>query len=203
MSWIDRGGSSITHAGAGFQATLLEVNPVFPVGVFEFEELPSLKPPINLGSGEIAPVWSGPLVGGGEFDLAELRGNPVVVFTWLPQSERSLEGLDLMQRLYVDYSEDVEFVTVNHFAESEAARLLERRSITIPTVFCTDAFDLATCAAPGVGVSPNASPRNLWGNPIPSTTVLDADGVVVAVFIGPIEYEDELDLLLAQIAGVG
>lgn len=36
---------------------------------------------------------------------------------------------------------------------------------------------------------------------IPSTTVLDADGVVVTVFTGPIEYEAELDVLVAQLAG--
>ena len=49
----------------------------------------------------------------------------------------------------------------------------------------------------------DASPWYLWGNDIPSVTVLDVAGFVVEVYTGwPGEYEGELDQLLAMISGL-
>jgi len=182
------------------------VNPAFPVGIFDYEEMEFPADPDELGVGDIAPPWSGPIVGGGAFSIAEMQGSHVVVFNWFPScGDGCFEGLDLMQRLYDQYAEAIEFVTVSEDTESETARLLERRSNTVPAVFCvaeTFPYTDAACATPESGIDWEASPWFLWGNSIPSTTVLDAEGVAVAIYTGHIEYGDQLDELLAQIAGV-
>jgi peroxiredoxin len=205
--WYDVDSSVLLRSlgtGQDVEATLLDLNPVFPEGVFDYVEL--VPPPDRLGVGHRAPLWSGPLVGGGQFDLAQVQGNPVVVFNWFPTcGDGCVEGLDLMQRLYDRYTGEIEFVTVSEDTESETARLLERQSNTVPAVFCVaeaSPYTDPACATPESGIDWEASPWSLWGNSIPSTTVLDAEGVAVAIYTGHIEYGDQLDELLAQIAGV-
>lgn len=187
------------------EATLLELNPIFPEGIFEYEEI--VAPPVEdiIQIGDVAPLWSGPLVGGGDFDLAKVRGSHVVVYNWLVgYGSSQLHGLDLMQRMYDKYGDALEFVTVHEDSEPETVRILERRANTVPAVYCIAASGTdhdPACTTPEPIEDPwLASPWFLWGNNVPSTTVLDETGTVVAIYTGPIEYEAELDALLAQIA---
>ena len=190
------------------ETTVFEVDPVFPEGIFEYEEITPPPPDDTLRVGDTAPLWSGPLVGGGSFDLAEQRGSPVVVFNWFPTcGDGCFDGLGLIQELYETYGDSVVFVTVSEEIESETARALERRNNTVPAVYCvvgTGGPDVDPgCATPQPGVDPwLASPWYLWGNPIPSTTVLDGNGTAVAVYTEFIEYGEELDSLLAELSGV-
>jgi hypothetical protein len=174
------------------------------------------------GVGEKAPVWSGPRIGGGEFNLADYRhpsgkpedGSFVIVFDWFPAcGDGCFEGLDLMQYLYDSYGQTdwtaetggyrVQFVTVSEDVESETSRLLERGSNTVPAVFCRADYNAPACATPELGIHRDASPWSLWGNGVPSTTVIDVRGTVVQAYLGRVDaYAGELGGLLAQIAGV-
>ena len=72
-----------------WEATLLDINPVFPVEIFEYVPMEFPEEGRGIRSGDIAPLWSGPLVGGGTFDMADHRGeqpdaNFVVLYDWFP-----------------------------------------------------------------------------------------------------------------------
>ncbi|MDH3606634.1 MAG: hypothetical protein OER12_06530 [Acidimicrobiia bacterium] len=219
--WFDTETALLVREGGSgtditMETTLLEVNPAFPVGIFEYEEMEFGPGAEALEPGEIAPLWHGPLIGGGEFDLANYvgsGGDTVVVFNWFPTcGDSCLEGLDLMQRLHDEYDpatgSDIVFVTVSEDIESETARLVQRRGNTVPAVYCVvvlePPYQDPACATSVPGVDPwEASPWFLWGNPIPSITVIDSTGVVIGVFTGyPSEYEADLEALLGEIAGV-
>jgi hypothetical protein len=188
----------------GWEATLLETNPAFPERIFEWPETPPVEEEPGIGPGDIAPLWSGPLLGGGEFDLADYRGGHVVVYNWLVgYGSSQLDGLDLMQRMYEKYGESITFVTVHEDSASETSRVLERRGNTVPAVHCITADGTdhdPACATPELGADWSASPWFLWGNNVPSTTVLDESGTVLVVHTGAVQYELELDALLARIA---
>ncbi|MGI9647859.1 MAG: hypothetical protein ACR2OI_05005 [Acidimicrobiia bacterium] len=207
----------------GSEVTLLETNPVYPEGIFEFVEMyPDQAPQPELKTGDLAPLWRAPLIGGGEFDLADYRhpigvpenGSFVVVFNWGPGycADGCRESLDVFQRLYAEYGRtdwfsetggfNIEFVTVSEDEETESARVLDRFGITVPAVACwADGNPLCTTPEPNVNPD-DASPWYLWGNPIPSTTVLDVTGTVVEVVTGQHgEHEVALFDLLNLISG--
>jgi hypothetical protein len=208
----------------GSEVTLLEIDPSFPPGIFEFEDkYPDLAETQGLQVGDLAPLWGGPLIGGGEFDIADYRhpsglpenGSFVVVFNWAPgYCTDACEGsLNVVQRLYDSYGRtdwftetggfNIEFVTVSEDLQSETARLIDRFGITVPAVACWADHGSPLCTTPEPGVSrDDASPWYLWGNSISSTTVLDVSGTVVEVLIGPLdEHEAALGQLLSLISG--
>jgi peroxiredoxin len=185
-----------------WEATLLDINPVFPEKIFEYEpmEFPEGEPQ-GIAVGDAAPNWRGPLVGGGTFDTADHRGEQpdssfVVLYDWFPGcGDVCTENLVEFQRLYETHgaNDNVTFVTVSEDTESETSRALERLNIDVPTVHCGWEPD-AVCLPD--------SPWTLWRNGVPSVTVIDPDGQVVDVFVKP-PIDDELWDLLALIAGGG
>ncbi|MCJ7780924.1 MAG: redoxin domain-containing protein, partial [Acidimicrobiia bacterium] len=185
-----------------WETTLLDVNPVFPEGIFEYLPMEfSEDEPQGIAAGDAAPNWSGPLVGGGDFDTADHRGEQpessfVVLYDWFPGcGDVCTENLVEFQRLYETHGsrDSVTFVTVSEDTESETSRALERLNIDVPTVHCGWEPD-AVCLPD--------SPWTLWLNGVPSDTVIDPDGQVVDVFTQP-PIDDELRDLLALIAGEG
>lgn len=183
-----------------WEATILEIDPVFPEGIFSYVPMEFPEEEGGIGTGDLAPVWHGPLVGGGVFDVADHRGKQpgaayIVLYNWFPGcGDVCTENLTEFQRLYDTHgtSDNLTFVTVSEDTESETRRLLDRLNIDVPTVHC--GWDPDAVCLPD-------SPWSLWLNPIPSTTVIDSDGIVVDVFMPPID--DELRALLESIAGGG
>jgi hypothetical protein len=220
--WYDIAtGFRVSHAEDSYSATatLFDVNPTFPGGVFAYNELDfeSLHPEL-LELGEIAPLWSGPLVGGGEFHVGDYRvsegspdpGSYLVLFDWFPGcGDVCFSGLEVMQRLHDEFgdADGIEFLTVSEDIESETVRVLERLSIDVPTVYCWNDPDTVThdqysaCTTPEPGVDPMfASPGYLWGQGV---TVVDEAGRVLEQFAGfPGDYESSLEALVTDIAGV-
>ncbi len=213
---IETGEEVAFDAFSSATATLLEIDPAFPDGIFEYEEIvePPEPPPLPIALGDVAPLFSGPLVGGGEFDLADYRhpgGSYVVVFDWsIGTFDSSADGLDLMERLYGKYGHtdwpaetggsNIEFVSVGESDVEDVQRVVERLSLEVPTVYCFDK-DLvhvvrgvrsgsgvgnAACTTPEPWVDwQGGSPAwDLWNHEPPTTTVIDPDGVVVGHFTG-------------------
>ena len=175
-----------------WEVTALEINPQFPAGVFEYVGPEYVAPDDAVVVGDNAPAWSGPLVGGGTFDVADQVGTHVLVYNWSPHY--GVVGLDFLyefQLLSDAYSnESLTFVSVSEDTLAETTQVLDRMEITVPTVHC--------------GWDPNQvclpeSPWFLWRNGIPSVTVIDPDGIVVGVFAEP-PIDAELEQLLGDIS---
>ncbi len=174
-----------------WEVTLLEINPQFPAGVFDYREPDWVEAPFQLAVGDVAPPWSGPLVGGGSFDMAEQAGKYVVVYSWFPHY--AVAGLDFLHELQLlsdTYSsESLTFVTVSGDTLAETQNVLDRMGITVPTVHC--GYDPDQVCFP-------QEPWVLWGTGL-TVTVIDPDGVVVAVF-PQLPFDDELEQLLGDIS---
>jgi peroxiredoxin len=142
--------------------------------------------------GDDAPAWSGPLVGGGTFDMADQVGKYVLVYNWSPHY--GVIGLDYLydfQLLSDSHSaESLTFVSVSEDTLAETKQVLDRMEITVATVHC--GWDPDQVCLP-------ESPWFLWRNGIPSVTVIDPDGIVVAVF-DELPFDGELEQLLGDIS---
>lgn len=184
-----------------WEATLLDVTPLFPDGIFEYEPIEFPEEQSGIAAGDVAPLWTGPLVGGGIFDMAGYRGEQpdasyVLLYDWFPGcGDVCTENLVEFQRLYETHgaNDNMTFVTVSEDMESETSRALERLNIDVLTVHCGWEPD-AVCLPD--------SPWTLWRNGVPSVTVVDPDGVVVDVFMRP-PIDDELRDLLNSITDGG
>jgi hypothetical protein len=218
--WFDLGtGLAVGFASdfSTWQVDLFDVDPTFPEGIFE-HTLPTLtKNPYALGDG-IVPAWSGPLLDGTMVDLEEFRRAPedrdvlgtsfVVVYDWFPTcGPICLEGIADFQTLYDKYGTtdwaataggyNIEFLSVVEDVVSEAQRTNERLGITVPTVSCF----IEEGAHNQIEVCTPENPWNLWGNGLPSWTVMDTGGFFVYGVTGRDYDFAALDSLLAEISG--
>ncbi|MBW2551864.1 MAG: hypothetical protein JRE73_14120 [Deltaproteobacteria bacterium] len=223
--WFDLGtGLAVGFANDfwSWQVDLLGVNPTFPEGIFE-HDLPTLtKNPYVLGDGivnAIVPAWSGPLIDGTMVNLEEFRRPPdqpgpvpgtsfVVVYDWFPTcGPICLEGIADFQTLYEKYGTtdwdaatggySIEFLSVVEDVVSVAQRTNERLGITVPTVSCF----IEEGAHDQIDVCTPENPWNLWGNALPSWTVMDTGGFFVYGVTGRDYDFAALDSLLAEISG--
>lgn len=158
------------------------------------------------------------------------NGSFVVVFSWVPPpfcGPECADQLDLMQQLYTEYGRNdwfdltggynIEFVTVAEDTAAATSETLEQRSIDVPTVYCYPEPDPITHGQPSLcvpapsetnSVEPWPTDTNgdligpLWGNPIPSITLVDASGIIYDVYTGPPSaYESDLEALLRFVSG--
>lgn len=157
------------------------------------------------------------------------NGSFVVVLSWWPPpfcSPECGEQLDVMQKLYEEYGQvdwvaitggyTIEFVTVSEDTAAITSETLEQRSIEVPTVHCYpepnpitgQPFRCVPAPSETEGLEPwptndfGDSVGPLWGNPIPSITLVDASGFIYEVYDGsPNAYESDLDAQLRFISG--
>jgi thiol-disulfide isomerase/thioredoxin len=138
---------------------------------------------------ERAPAFSGPLLGGGEFDLAEARGDVVVLnvwASWCPPCRSEAPALQAVSAESAD--QDVRFVGVNTRDNETDARAFEQEfGLTYPSVVDTTG---ARLLAFGDTLPPTA---------IPSTLVIDREGRLAARILDEVT-ETSLRELVADIA---
>lgn len=86
--------------------------------------------------GEVVPSFAGPLLGGGTFDLSELRGRPVLVMLWADWCPPCVGSLDAFQTLAGQWDDRVDFVSVLTFGGTPefAAAVVQEHEFTIPVV---------------------------------------------------------------------
>ncbi len=158
-----------------FEVTSLVYQPIFTTATFAVVHPLDLPPAVdverlpllNLERGFEAPIFSGPLLGGGSFDLQELRGRPVLVLLWAdwcPPCERSLPAF---QELSEQWSDQVAFVSVLTMESTPeiATEIIEEGGFTFPVV-----IDLTD---------------QLWNaEGIPTFVLLDSDGNAVDAING-------------------
>jgi peroxiredoxin len=136
-----------------------------------------------------APTISGPTLEGGTFDLAEQRGQVVVLNVWgswcgpcraeAPQLERAAVALA---------PKGVQFVGLNTRDKPEPAKaFIKRFGITFPSLSDPD-------GRLQLGFRDTLPPAA-----IPSTLVIDREGRVAARIIGPLESQSTLVALVEQV----
>lgn len=158
------------------------------------------------------------------------NGSFAVVLYWMPPpfcGPECADQLDLLQQLYEEFGQtdwfpmtggySIEFVTVSEDTEAVTSETLEQRSIEVPTVYCYPEPDPITHSQPSlcvpapseIDLEPWPTDQEgdlvgpLWGNPIPSITLVDASGFIYGVYDGsPDAYESDLDARLRFISGL-
>lgn len=117
-----------------------------------------------------APEFSGPLLGGGEFDLAAARGNVVVLNVWASWCPPCRSEAPALQAVFEEVAEEgVQFVGVNVRDNATDARAFEQEfGLTYPSVVDTTGSLLL------------AFRDTLPPSAIPSTLVIDRHGRLAA-----------------------
>ena len=133
-----------------------------------------------------APAFSGPLLGGrGEFDLAQAKGDVVVLnvwASWCPPCRSEAPALQAVSAELTD--QDVQFVGINVRDNETDARAFEQEfGLTYPSVVDTDSALLL------------AFRDTLPPSAIPSTLVIDREGRVAARILDEVTQTSLRDLV--------
>lgn len=128
---------------------------------------------------------------GNELDLAELRGKPVVVNVWWSRCGPCRKEAPMLAELAREQEGIAEVVGINIRDRStvDAQAFVDRFELPFPSIY--DPSGKALLAFPG-----SASPR---ANP--STLVLDPEGRVGAVILGPIPSKGTVEGIIEDLAG--
>ena len=141
---------------------------------------------------DAAPEFGGPLLGGGRFELADAVGDVVVLNvwgSWCPPCRKEARDLQAVSDALGD--QGVRFVGINvRDNETDARRFEQEFGVTYPSVVDENGSRLL------------AFRDTLPPTSIPSTLVVDREGMVAASVIGPIT-EASLRDLVADIAAEG
>jgi thiol-disulfide isomerase/thioredoxin len=141
---------------------------------------------------DAAPEFSGPLLGGGQFELADAVGDVVVLNvwgSWCPPCRKEARDLQAVSEALGD--QGVRFVGINvRDNETDARRFEQEFGVTYPSVVDENGSRLL------------AFRDTLPPTSIPSTLVVDREGMVAASVIGSIT-EASLRDLVADIAAEG
>jgi thiol-disulfide isomerase/thioredoxin len=128
--------------------------------------------------GSPAPPLRGQLLGGGEIDLAALRGAPVLINFWATWCEPCAVELPDLQRIADETP--TRLLAVNLAEPPDVMRAwLAERGLTLDVV-----------------LDPNASiARAYWLRGQPTTFVIAPDGVIAQIFYGVTTYDALIDAL--------
>ncbi len=178
LEWIYEGAT-------GYEVLEFDTAPVFDPSLFVFEPRGSEKPddPLQLLVGSPAPEMRGELLRGGGFDLAELRGERVVLLIWASWcGSTCLDAMDDFDAAAAARS-DLTFVAPLYFDDpAAAADAVATGGYSVPVVVIPDddpAFWQDTWPLLGV----------------PTTVFVDADGTIVAVHGGLLGFDGVRDTL--------
>lgn len=140
---------------------------------------------VPAGEREPAPPFSGPLLDGGEFDLASMLGDVVVLNVWGSWCAPCRQEAPGLQAVYQEFADSgVQFVGVNTRDTKANARAFQTEfGITYPSVFDPKGEALL------------AFRDQLPPAAIPSTLVIDRQGRMAARVVGPISEESLRDLV--------
>lgn len=165
------------------------------IGYIEGSSVTTIPP----GEREPAPEFGGPLLGrdGAEFNLADARGEIVVLNVWGSWCPPCRKEAPALQAIHEELAEDgVRFVGVNtrDYNTTDALRFEEEFGITYPSVVDTDGRRLL------------AFRDTLPPNAIPTTLVIDRAGKLAARVLGEVTETTLRELIgdvLAEVPGEG
>jgi len=183
----------------------IEYSVVFAPGVFAVKVPESAcdrgtgsspdDPQTCLTTGEVAPMWAGPLLAGEAVDLSLARGRPVLVLFWsdfFQPQDLPRQALGDFQVAFEQWRGRATLISVDTgpgVTEQTARDVVGREGYTFPVVL--DGFD---------PFDPQAVARiaTLWGvEGVPAWVALDAEGRVVDVKFGRLTTE-QIDEMLSR-----
>ena len=146
---------------------------------------------VSLEQGQIAPSWSGPLIGGGVFDLADLGDRPAIFLFWYDYC--CDESLFDFQELFDQWGDQVEFAVVMLSGDpANAANIRDRGGFTFPIV---DDTANERDGLPEI--------EDTWGiGEVPIWVVLDTDRRVATVLNWE-STREQREAALESVAGSG
>ncbi|OGO12590.1 MAG: hypothetical protein A2Y93_02545 [Chloroflexi bacterium RBG_13_68_17] len=155
------------------------------LGVLGFGLMRSQQGPIGVGAR--VPDFSLTTFEGETIDLAGLRGNVVVINFWASWCKPCEQEAAELEQAWREYREQgVVFLGVNYVdTEPEALAYLERFGVTYPN-------------GPDLGTRISQAFR-MRG--VPETYVVDGQGILAAVKIGPYESLAEIEAAVRQALG--
>jgi cytochrome c biogenesis protein CcmG, thiol:disulfide interchange protein DsbE len=155
------------------------------LGVLGFGLMRSQQGPIGVGAR--VPEFSLTTFEGETIDLAGLRGNVVVINFWASWCKPCEQEAAELEQAWREYREQgVVFLGVNYVdTEPEALAYLERFGVTYPN-------------GPDLGTRISQAFR-MRG--VPETYVVDGQGILAAVKIGPYESLAEIEAAVRQALG--
>src|SRR3954449_2298273 len=138
---------------------------------------------------QTAPMFTGTLLGGGEFSSGSLDGDIAVLNFWGSWCPPCRVETPQFQEVYTEVADDgVQFLGLNvKDTEQLATAYLESKGITFPSLY--DPKGEVALAF-----------RDYPATAIPSTIVLDRENRVAAVYTGEVR-QDYLRAVLAQLTG--
>jgi len=131
---------------------------------------------VGLAVGDTAPDFTLPTLNDEPIQLSQLRGKPVIInfwATWCPPCQREMPDLE---KFYSDYQSHVEFLSVNLTSQDrreKVASFIEQYGVTFPVVLDTKGKILKL--------------YNI--QTIPTTYILDENGVIRKKALGPLTYK--------------
>jgi thiol-disulfide isomerase/thioredoxin len=148
-----------------------------------------------LGERPAAPPIAGELLEGGRLDLADLRGDVVVVNVWASWCGPCRAETDDLESVYqATQANGVSFVGINIRDERDKARSFLADRVTYPSIF-DPPFQI------GLGFREPPAPVGP-----PATLVIDRTGRVAAAYyrpVGPVELELAVRRVAAEEAPAG
>jgi thiol-disulfide isomerase/thioredoxin len=130
-----------------------------------------------------------PLLDGGEVDLADLRGGPVVVNVWASWCPPCIKEQPDLNEAAAALGDDVQFIGLNirDASQDDAAAYVRDLDVPYSSIYSADGSALLPFAG-------TLTPRS-----IPSTVVLDAEGRVAASVNGRIPTTQTLVSLVEAV----
>ncbi|MCZ0755729.1 TlpA family protein disulfide reductase [Anoxybacillus sp. J5B_2022] len=137
---------------------------------------------VGLSVGDTAPDFVLKTLNDEQIRLSQLRGKPVIInfwATWCPPCQREMPDLE---KFYNDYKQHVEFLSVNLTSQDsreKVAPFLQQYGITFPVVLDTKGKILKL--------------YNI--QTIPTTYILDKNGVIRKKVLGPLTYKQLQEII--------
>ena len=150
--WLDRSTGLILRSLSRryeFRVRRIQYRPSFPPGTFRFVPPPGAVTREELESdpyrktkltpGKPAPNWSGTKLGGGRFELTDLRGEPVLLLflaDWCPPADAACQVFGPLKRAYERSDGSVNVIWVNgpHGEAATTPKIKRHNHLPFPAV---------------------------------------------------------------------
>jgi len=137
--------------------------------------------PVGLAIGNVAPDFELNTIEGKSIRLSELRGKKVIVNFWATWCPPCREEMPAMQKFYEQYNEHVEVLAVNLTSQDSREKIkpfAEEYGITFPIVLDVKGKVLKMYEI----------------EPIPTTYIIDSKGIIREKIIGPMTFNQMVEL---------
>nr|WP_249745386.1 TlpA disulfide reductase family protein [Mesobacillus boroniphilus] len=136
------------------------------------------KSTIGIGAGMVAPNFTLKNLAGEDVSLKDYRGKKVMLNFWATWCPPCKEEMPAMEKFYKEKSKDVEILAVNLDPQNKVKAFVKDNEITFPILLDQDGATQQTYSI----IS------------IPTTFIIDEQGLILKKHIGSMTYEQMQEL---------